>query len=182
MAKFLDSTGISHLVGQLKNIFALKATTLTGYGITNGVTGVSSTGSGDAVTAASVSGHTLALTKGGTLPSVRRETPASSTTQVTGLTFTETLILNLASISYAAQNKFWVYLKNSEITRGYGFYQGTVITGANTCIVKFGGIASIVGEQVLQAQSAYHFRLATYGKSGSNLAKGYLLWERIGAA
>ena len=40
--------------------------TLAGYGITDGVNGVTVTGNGNAVTAASVSGHTLTLTKGST--------------------------------------------------------------------------------------------------------------------
>jgi hypothetical protein len=43
-----------------------KPTSLSGYGITDGVNAVSVTGSGNAVTAASVSGHTLTLTKGAT--------------------------------------------------------------------------------------------------------------------
>lgn len=41
-----------------------KPTTLAGYGITDGVNAVSVTGSGNVVTAASVSGHVLTLTKG----------------------------------------------------------------------------------------------------------------------
>ena len=40
-----------------------KPTTLAGYGITDGVNAVTVTGSGNAVTTASVSGHTLTLTK-----------------------------------------------------------------------------------------------------------------------
>lgn len=43
-----------------------KPTTLAGYGITDGVNAVSVSGSGNAVTSASVSGHTLTLTKGAT--------------------------------------------------------------------------------------------------------------------
>lgn len=43
-----------------------KPTTLAGYGITDGVNSVTVTGSGNAVTAASVSGHKLTLTKGTT--------------------------------------------------------------------------------------------------------------------
>lgn len=46
--------------------YAVKATTLAGYGITDGINAVSVTGTGNAVTAASISGHTLALTKGST--------------------------------------------------------------------------------------------------------------------
>lgn len=66
MASFLDSAGVTRLVTKLKTIFAVKATTLSGYGITNGVTSVSVTGTGQAVSAASISGHTLTLTKGTT--------------------------------------------------------------------------------------------------------------------
>ena len=46
--------------------YAVKSTTLAGYGITDGVNDVSVTGTGNAVTAASISGHTLTLTKGST--------------------------------------------------------------------------------------------------------------------
>lgn len=46
--------------------YAVKATTLAGYGITDGINDVSVTGTGNAVTAASISGHTLTLTKGST--------------------------------------------------------------------------------------------------------------------
>jgi hypothetical protein len=46
--------------------YAVKATTLAGYGITDGINAVSVTGIGNAVTAASISGHTLTLTKGST--------------------------------------------------------------------------------------------------------------------
>lgn len=46
--------------------YAVKATTLAGYGITDGINAVSVTGTGNAITAASISGHTLTLTKGST--------------------------------------------------------------------------------------------------------------------
>ena len=46
--------------------YAVKATTLAGYGIIDGINAVSVTGTGNAVTAASISGHTLTLTKGST--------------------------------------------------------------------------------------------------------------------
>lgn len=78
MASFLDSAGVTRLVTKLKTIFAVKATTLSGYGITNGVSSVSITGTGQAVSAASISGHTLTLTKGASLPTVRHERPTST--------------------------------------------------------------------------------------------------------
>ena len=43
-----------------------KPTTLAGYGVTDGVNAVSVTGNGNAVTSASIDGHTLTLTKGST--------------------------------------------------------------------------------------------------------------------
>lgn len=46
--------------------YSVKATTLAGYGITDGVNDVSVTGTGNAVTDASVKGHILTLTKGST--------------------------------------------------------------------------------------------------------------------
>lgn len=46
--------------------YAVKATTLAGYGITDGVNDVSVTGTGNAITDASVKGHILTLTKGST--------------------------------------------------------------------------------------------------------------------
>lgn len=46
--------------------YAVKATTLAGYGITDGINAVSVTGTGNAITSASISGHSLTLTKGST--------------------------------------------------------------------------------------------------------------------
>lgn len=60
-----------------------KPTSLSGYGITDGVNAVSVTGSGNAVTAASVSGHTLTLTKGSSF-SLSNHTHYIGTTQVHG--------------------------------------------------------------------------------------------------
>lgn len=51
-----DSLAFAELTG--------KPTTLGGYGIADGVNAVTTSGSGEVVTAASVSGHTLTLTKG----------------------------------------------------------------------------------------------------------------------
>ena len=63
------TAGSSLLVDDIPNlpwskITSGKPTTLTGYGITDGVNSVKVGGSGNAVTAASVSGHVLTLTKG----------------------------------------------------------------------------------------------------------------------
>lgn len=59
----INETAISNIQTALGGK-ADKATTLAGYGITDGVNAVTVTGSGNAVSAASVSGHTLTLTKG----------------------------------------------------------------------------------------------------------------------
>ena len=133
MASFLDSAGVTRLVTKLKTIFAVKATTLSGYGITNGVSSVSVTGSGQAVSAASISGHTLTLTKGASLPTVRHERPTSTSIQVSNFTSSEELILDLTAATYSAGAKFWINFLHTDITRGYGLYRGCVITGAQTC-------------------------------------------------
>lgn len=59
--------------------YAVKATTLAGYGITDGVNDVSVTGTGNAVTAASISGHTLTLTKGATFNNYTHPTATATT-------------------------------------------------------------------------------------------------------
>ena len=55
-----------------------KPTTLAGYGITDGVNDVSVTGNGNVVSAASISGHTLTLTKGVTAVATSRTVTAGS--------------------------------------------------------------------------------------------------------
>lgn len=59
--------------------YAVKATTLAGYGITDGINAVSVTGTGNAVTAASISGHTLTLTKGATFNNYTHPTATATT-------------------------------------------------------------------------------------------------------
>lgn len=59
--------------------YAAKATTLAGYGITDGINAVSVTGTGNAVTAASISGHTLTLTKGATFNNYTHPTATATT-------------------------------------------------------------------------------------------------------
>lgn len=59
--------------------YAVKATTLAGYGITDGINAVSVTGTGNAVTAASISDHTLILTKGATFNNYTHPTATATT-------------------------------------------------------------------------------------------------------
>ena len=100
-----------------------KPTSLSGYGITDGVNAVSVTGSGNAVTAASVSGHTLTLTKGSTF-SLSNHTHYVGTTRIqsssaeqalTGITKIDNILkLSKATVtvntSYKAeQNRLVIY-------------------------------------------------------------------------
>ena len=100
-----------------------KPTSLSGYGITDGVNAVSVTGSGNAITTASISGHTLTLTKGSTF-SLSNHTHYVGTTQVqgssaeqalTGITKIDNILkLSKASVtvntSYKAeQNRLVIY-------------------------------------------------------------------------
>lgn len=100
-----------------------KPTTLSGYGITDGVNAVSVTGPGNAITTASISGHTLTLTKGSSF-SLSNHTHYIGTTQVqgssaeqalTGITKIDNILkLSKASVtvntSYKAeQNRLVIY-------------------------------------------------------------------------
>ena len=100
-----------------------KPTSLSGYGITDGVNAVSVTGSGNAITTASISGHTLTLTKGSTF-SLSNHTHYVGTTRIqsssaeqalTGITKIDNILkLSKASVtvntSYKAeQNRLVIY-------------------------------------------------------------------------
>lgn len=182
MAKFLDATGISHLVTKLKGIFATKATTLAGYGITNGVSSVTHSGSYNAVTSASVSGHTLTLTRGGMATVIRREA-ASLSSSPSNYASHELLIFDASAVSYSAGKQFWINIIQTERSRGYGHYVGYVITGANNCYIMFGGIQAYGqgGSTLLSANSVYRFELFGYRTTSGNFSKGYVTWLRLGA-
>lgn len=92
------------------NITSGKPTTLSGYGITDGVNAVSVTGSGNAVTSASISGHTLTLTKGSTF-SLSGHT--HSYLPLSGGTLTGPLMLK--SNQYYINNVCGIDAQNSDI-------------------------------------------------------------------
>lgn len=100
-----------------------KPTSLSGYGITDGVNAVSVTGSGNAITTASISGHTLTLTKGSTF-SLSNHTHYVGTTRIqsssaeqalTGITKIDNILkLSKASVTVntshkAEQNRLVIY-------------------------------------------------------------------------
>ena len=71
LAAYLKSADAEKTYSKLGHTHAFseitgKPTTLAGYGATDGVNAVSVTGNGNAVTSASIDGHTLTLTKGST--------------------------------------------------------------------------------------------------------------------
>ena len=71
LAAYLKSADAEKTYSKLGHTHAFseitgKPTTLAGYGVTDGVNAVSVTGNGNAVTSASIDGHTLTLTKGST--------------------------------------------------------------------------------------------------------------------
>lgn len=71
LAAYLKSADAEKTYSKLGHTHAFseitgKPTTLAGYGVTDGVNAVTLSGSGNAVTGASISGHTLTLTKGTT--------------------------------------------------------------------------------------------------------------------
>lgn len=88
LAAYLKSADAEKTYSKLGHTHAFseitgKPTTLAGYGVTDGVNAVSVTGNGNAVTSASIDGHTLTLTKGSTF-SLSNHTHYIGTTQVQG--------------------------------------------------------------------------------------------------
>lgn len=80
--------------------YAVKATTLAGYGITDGINAVSVTGTGNAVTAASISGHTLTLTKGATFNNYTHPTATATTiTAANGKVLSAITVNNLGHVT-----------------------------------------------------------------------------------
>lgn len=181
MAKFLDATGLSHLVAKLKTIFAVKATTLSGYGITNGVTYVSYSGSGNVVSGGSVSGHGLTLYKNQSVPELRNAY-GSLNSSVSNFNSNQVLVYDLSLLTYTAGKEFWINLDSTERNRGLGHYVGYVFTGSETCFIKFGGLINYVigGNTLLAASSLYRFEMLCKGCTSGDFKNGYLVWQRVG--
>ena len=87
-----------------------KPTTISGYGITDGVNTVTTSGSGNAITGASVSGHTLTLTKGTFLTSHQ---DISGKLDKSGGTMTG--VLNLLANQYTDARNGALNMNNSDI-------------------------------------------------------------------
>lgn len=91
LAAYLKSADAEKTYSKLGHTHAFseitgKPTTLAGYGVTDGVNAVSVTGNGNAVTSASIDGHTLTLTKGSTFSlSGHTHTFASLTSKPTSI-------------------------------------------------------------------------------------------------
>ena len=181
MAKFLDAAGITHLIQKMKTIFAAKATSLSGYGITDGVNTATHSGQGTVVTAASISGHRITLTRNLFAPVIRSER-ASLTSSPSNFASHETIILDASALSYSAGKEFWINIKQLERDLGYGHFVGYIITGANTCFVKFGGVQAygVGGSTQLAASSVYRFEMLAYGNTSGNFTKAYVQWQRLG--
>ncbi len=84
-----------------------KPTSLSGYGITDGVNKVSTSGDGNAVTAASVSNHTLTLTKGATFATASDITDAvfvETVTWTSGTLYSNTVAGTIVGVTTIYDN------------------------------------------------------------------------------
>lgn len=122
-----------------------KPTTLAGYGITDGVNKVTVSGSGNAVTTASISGHTLTLTKGTTFltthQTVKLETGTNNGTLklTVGSTVTDNIaVKGLGAAAYKAVGS--VASGNTGLVTGGDVY--TAINDVVTSAIKFRGVTS----------------------------------------
>ena len=179
MASFLDSAGVTRLVTKLKTIFAVKATTLAGYGITNGVSSVSVTGTGQAVSAASISGHPHAH---------QGSQPPDSAPRAPHIDLHPGLQLHQLRGAHPRPHRRHLFSRGEVLDQFPPYRHHARIRPLPW--MRHHGCADLhrllrrhhVHQGRRQAASVYHFTLCTNGRSGQYLAKGYVQWQRISAS
>ena len=156
---FLDTYTEADTLAGLLGHKADKATTLSGYGITDGVNSVSVTGSGNAFTAASVSGHMLTLTKG-----------ATYLTSVTKAMVEGVLTGNVTSHTHSQ----YVDLTSAQTITGAKTFNADMILGTGKAIT-FGGVTTKITKTSGQA---IHGGADTASATDANLRFGS--WYGVG--
>lgn len=138
-----------------------KPTSLSGYGITDGVNDVSVSGSGNAVTSASVSGHTLTLTKGTTFLTSHQAVSNKSATLSWGAAVTIATIGNTnINVSLPANpntdtkntagstdtsNKIFLIGAMSQAANPQTYSHDTAYVGTDGCLYSGGTKVSVSG-------------------------------------
>ena len=130
-----------------------KPTSLSGYGIADGVNAVSVTGSGNAITAASISGHSLTLTKGSTF-SLSNHNHDNTYLKLSGGTLTGGLTVNanitatgigsfgkvkIGDIYIINDGKGNLYIQKTDGTTAANFYATGGITAYGESSTSSGG-------------------------------------------
>ena len=152
--KTYSKLGHTHAFSEIKG----KPTTLAGYGVTDGVNAVSVTGNGNAVTSASIDGHTLTLTKGSTFSlSGHTHTFASLTSKPTTIA------------GYGITDAYTKAQVNSTVAKYLPLAGGT-ITGALTVngIATFKSKVAIGDIYIINDGSGNLYVQKTDGKTAAN--------------
>ena len=163
LAAYLKSADAEKTYSKLGHTHAFseitgKPTTLAGYGVTDGVNAVSVTGNGNAVTSASIDGHTLTLTKGSTFSlSGHTHTFASLTSKPTTIA------------GYGITDAYTKAQVNSTIAKYLPLAGGT-ITGALTVngIATFKSKVAIGDIYIINDGSGNLYVQKTDGKTAAN--------------
>ena len=163
LAAYLKSADAEKTYSKLGHTHAFseitgKPTTLAGYGVTDGVNTVTLSGSGNAVTSASIDGHTLTLTKGSTFSlSGHTHTFASLTSKPTTIA------------GYGITDAYTKAQVNSTIAKYLPLAGGT-ITGALTVngIATFKSKVAIGDIYIINDGSGNLYVQKTDGKTAAN--------------
>lgn len=163
LAAYLKSADAEKTYSKLGHTHAFseitgKPTTLAGYGVTDGVNAVSVTGNGNAVTSASIDGHTLTLTKGSTFSlSGHTHTFASLTSKPTTIA------------GYGITDAYTKAQVNSTVAKYLPLAGGT-ITGALTVngIATFKSKVAIGDIYIINDGSGNLYVQKTDGKTAAN--------------
>ena len=163
LAAYLKSADAEKTYSKLGHTHAFseitgKPTTLAGYGVTDGVNTVTLSGSGNAVTSASIDGHTLALTKGSTFSlSGHTHTFASLTSKPTTIA------------GYGITDAYTKAQVNSTVAKYLPLAGGT-ITGALTVngIATFKSKVAIGDIYIINDGSGNLYVQKTDGKTAAN--------------
>ena len=163
LAAYLKSADAEKTYSKLGHTHAFseitgKPTTLAGYGVTDGVNTVTLSGSGNAVTSASIDGHTLTLTKGSTFSlSGHTHTFASLTSKPTTIA------------GYGITDAYTKAQVNSTVAKYLPLAGGT-ITGALTVngIATFKSKVAIGDIYIINDGSGNLYVQKTDGKTAAN--------------
>ena len=195
--QYLDKNGLSYFLEKLKGYFAKKSTTLSGYGITdakinsgtitlgsNTITPLTShqtlptlsrtiSGSGNAITDITVSGHAITATKGATFLTSHQTLPTLSKTDsgsgnaVTGISVSNHAITVTKGSTFALDSDV-VHKTGDETIAGVKTFSSNIVTSATLAMKRPDKTGILVLTGGNDAQAASGAKLSLNGSSISD--------------